>query len=126
MPVVQIAPEDIVPARGGGHFLRTAQEQAARGNSLMAITVDWCRFCRDLKDSVSIAMTVQPFTYMFLSGDTLEAKWKMRDLGCRTYPSIFVVSPDGTIGPRYEGRREPADLLKALRLGTSAKISGLI
>lgn len=123
MPFVQIEPHDIVPARGGGHVLGTAQELPGCGNCLLAITVDWCRFCRDLKDSVSVAMTVQPFTYMYMVGDTLEAKWKMRDLGCRTYPSIFVVSPDGTIGPRYEGKREPADLLKALRLGLPAKFS---
>jgi hypothetical protein len=126
MAFVRIEPQDIVPARGGGHLIRTAPEHSGRANCLMAITVDWCRFCRDLKDSVSVAMAVQPFTYMYMPGDTLEAKWKMRDLGCRTYPSVFVVSPDGTIGPRYEGKREPADLLKALRLGPPAKISASI
>lgn len=109
--MIEVKPDDIRMVKGKWHRLTGGR----RGAGLLAIKVEWCKFCKVLEREVHDAMGRRPFTFYHMDGDSVPARWKMRDMGADSFPSLFLVLPDGTLCP-YDRGRKAEKLLMAARL----------
>jgi hypothetical protein len=108
--VAKVEPDDILPRQDGTWYLRRPPGEFA----FFAITVEWCKFCKQFERSVHEAMISRPFPFLHMDGDALAAKWKMRDMGLKiSYPKVFVVLRDGTLIP-YERKKDADELIASL------------
>jgi hypothetical protein len=111
---VEVGPDNIRQVAGKAHKL--IADPLYPG--LLAIKVEWCKYCKDLDREVKAAMGWQPFPFYWMNGDAIPARWKMRDMGVDSFPSLFLVLPDGTLCPYGRGRKAES-LLAAVRLAES-------
>ncbi|KAJ3033247.1 hypothetical protein HDV00_006569 [Rhizophlyctis rosea] len=67
---------------------------------------------RYLEDELTQATSVAAFDVFYMKAEeNLETRWKSKDLGVKTYPTLFKINNDGKLS-RYSGSRDALDLVE--------------
>lgn len=108
---------DPMSSRCGGGPVKQERKPGPGNPALFAVTASWCGFCKDFERNVAKALASgkRPFDYFYMDGDSIPARWKMDDMGLKTFPAVFVVLKDGVLCPYPLKNRRAEQLLEAVR-----------
>jgi thiol-disulfide isomerase/thioredoxin len=107
----KLTPDDIVQL-GDRFYLTVDPQQRYVHNGVFVVSVDWCKYCKRLEDVLAQAMSVAAFDVFYLIADeNIASRWKAKDLGAKTYPTLFKVNADGSLTP-YSGPRDVPDIVE--------------
>lgn len=112
--IYELKPDTVAVDKYGRHIVKSSMPKLTKG--ILAITADWCGYCKQLKDNVLKAQLIKPFYYYYIDGsnsDSQEIENLMASMGRKSFPKIFIIGDNGIL-QKYEGDRAPKALIRAL------------
>ena len=87
--------------------------ELAKTGGIFAVTVDWCHFCKELKNNVLAAQNASPFPFFFMSATDSQhdraLSAKLKEMGIEYFPNVYKIEFGGKLN-EYNGGRSPSAL----------------